>query len=72
MSSTGFEESSTLQELINDMHNRYTVGGLLAEDFSQLGLTAQELEDAPLTISELETIGKYVMPALSPNYGSPL
>lgn len=62
-------ESSTLQELINDMHNRYTVGGLLAEDFSQLGLTAQELEDVPLTISELETIGKYVMPALSPNYG---
>lgn len=62
-------ESSTLQELIDDMHNRYTVGGLLAEDFSQLGLTAQELEDAPLTISELETIGKYVMPALSPNYG---
>ena len=61
-------ESSTLQELIDDMHNRYTVGGLLAEDFSQLGLTAQELEDVPRTIPELETIGKYVMPHLSPNY----
>lgn len=49
---------STLEELLFDMHNRYTVNGLLAEDFSRMAATCKEIDDLPMSISEIETNGK--------------
>ena len=51
-------ETCELSELISDLHNRYTVHGLLADDLSRMGCTAGDIDSWPISISELETEGK--------------
>lgn len=51
-------ETCELSELISDLHNRYTVHGLLADDLSRMGCTAGDIDRWPISISELETEGK--------------
>ena len=51
-------EPCEIGDLIRDLHNRYTVHGLLADDLSRMGCTAGDIEKWSVSISELETEGK--------------
>lgn len=51
-------ETTDINQFIFDLDNRVFVHGLLADDFSRYGMTAEEIDDLPMSVDELMTEGK--------------